>query len=120
MNIFKNDILRGIIFLFGCIGTRTLLALFIASKYNIYSRLLSLVLLTIGLGFLTIYIGGFRETGQEVGGGKIWWNVLRPIHGVLYILAAYFLYNKSENISANIILIDTLIGLIAWIYKRII
>tara|TARA_Y100000780_G_scaffold232505_1_gene264919 strand:+ start:2687 stop:3046 length:360 start_codon:yes stop_codon:yes gene_type:complete len=118
MNIFKNDITRGIIFLVGCIGTRLSLSIFIL--YNPYYRLLSLLLFSIGLGFITIYLFGLREKGREVGGGTIWWNTLRPIHGILYIIGSYYLYNNNKKNSSIAIFIDTVIGLISWYNHRII
>ena len=40
------------------------------------------------MGFFLIYGMGWRKTGAEVFGYRIWWNELRPIHGALWLLFA--------------------------------
>ena len=80
---------RTLLFLIGCIGTRSLFV-YIAKiisldllKYMGYLALLP------AIGFIYIYMTDSRQTGPEVFGDKIWWNNLRPIHGLLYSLFAY-------------------------------
>ena len=103
---------RLILFLVGCIGTRFSLAYFIKTHDNKYRNILIGLLCIIGMGFIYIYMNNLRKTGIEVFGDKIWWNDLRPLHGVLYLLAATLLYNNNNKDAYLIIFIDTLIGLI--------
>jgi hypothetical protein len=49
----------------------------------------------------------------EVFGEKIWWNDLRPIHGTLYLLFAYYAIRGSKY-AWTILLVDVLFGLIAF------
>jgi hypothetical protein len=105
---------RFILFLFGCIGTRSLLvylAIIANTKFLMYMGFLALIP---AFGFFYIYFTGSRKTGTEVFGDKIWWNNLRPIHGLLYSLFAYnaIIGNKSAWIY---LLIDVILGLFSFL-----
>ena len=105
---------RFVLFLFGCISARVLLA-YVAKVIDLeYLPLIGIVALVIGIGFIYIYITGARKTGVEVGGGKIWWNSLRPIHGIIYLVVAYYAINK-ERVAWKFLAIDVVIGLIAFL-----
>jgi hypothetical protein len=102
------------LFLFGCIGIRSLfviIAKYINTKYLKYLGYLALVP---AIGFIYIYLTGSRKTGAEVFGEKIWWNNLRPIHSILYFLFAYnaIIGNKQSWIY---LLVDVLVGLISFL-----
>jgi hypothetical protein len=62
-------------------------------------------------GFFYFYLTGSRKTGAEVFGDKIWWNNLRPLHGLLYILFSYNAINGNKY-SWIYLLVDVLFGLI--------
>jgi hypothetical protein len=105
---------RFLLFLVGCIGTRSLLV-YIAKKANItILKYMGYLALLPAIGFMYIYLSGSRKTGAEVFGEKIWWNNLRPIHSLLYFLFAYnaIIGNKCAWI---ILLIDVIIGLISFL-----
>ena len=53
------------------------------------------------------------KIGGEVFGNKIWWNSLRPIHGLLYALFAYFAIIKNKN-AWKFLAVDVIIGLVAF------
>ena len=104
---------RFVLFLFGCIVVRILfvvIAKYINKKYLPYLGVLALLP---AIGFITIYLGGYRKTGSEVFGGKIWWNNLRPVHACLYILFALLALKKNEYAWVPL-LIDVLIGLLSF------
>lgn len=117
MDYIKQNLKRILLFAIGCIGTRVSIGLFIRySKFSkIIMNILSLILFSIGIGFLIIFFGGFRKKGIETGGNKIWWNKLRPIHGILYIISAILLYKNMRILSSNLILFDVIIGTFAWL-----
>ena len=111
MNQLKKRLL---LFLFGCIGVRSLfvvIAKYIDIKYLPYLGYLALLP---AIGFIYIFLTGSRQTGTETFGDKIWWNNLRPIHATLYILFAYnaIIGNKQAWIY---LLVDVLIGLISFL-----
>jgi hypothetical protein len=100
---------RILIFLFACIGVRCALV-FIAKNINIeYLPYMGYLALLPAFGFLYIYMNNLRKTGPEVFGDVIWWNLLRPIHSLLYFAFAYNAIYKNSN-SWIYLLIDVLIG----------
>lgn len=109
------------LFFIGCIPTRLLLA-YLAylilknSSYESYKPYLFLVTLIIGLSFMVIYTMGWRKSGQEAG-GKIWWNSIRPIHSVIYILFAIGVLLDIKE-SYMLLLLDVFIGIYAEIYIK--
>jgi hypothetical protein len=102
------------LFLIGCIGVRTLAAWFAATADRPTLRIMSYVAALISLGFILIYVNGWRKTGPEVFGDKIWWNRLRPVHSLLYGLFAYFAYVGNRN-SYVFLAVDVTIGLLAFL-----
>jgi hypothetical protein len=112
-----DKITRILLFLFGCMTVRiglVLLAKYLPTNYLKYMRIITLI---IGLGFTYIYLFGHFKSNPKIGGfgGPVWWNELRIIHGLLYILftISSLFYNNSWIILA----IDTLIGFISFINK---
>ena len=105
---------RFALFLIGCIGTRSLLA-YVAKNVNTkYLKYMGYLSLLPAFGFIYIYLTGGRKTGAEVFGDKIWWNNLRPIHGILYLLFAYNAITGNKD-SWIYLLIDMLIGLTSFL-----
>ncbi len=66
------------------------------------------------IGFFYLFLSGSRKRGAEVFGDKIWWNDLRPIHGLLYLLFSYnaIIGNKNAWIY---LLIDVVLGLTSFL-----
>ena len=105
---------RFLLFLIGCIGTRTLFVYLAKNASTMYLKYIGYLAILPAIGFIYIYFTGSRQTGAEVFGSKIWWNDLRPIHGLLYLL---FAYNAIiGNTYAWIYLfIDVVFGLISFL-----
>lgn len=105
---------RFLLFLVGCIGTR-LLFVYIAKNISVpWLRYAGYLALLPAIGFFYIYLTGSRKTGAEVFGEKIWWNDLRPIHGLLYSLFAYNAIIGNTNAWVYL-LVDVSIGLISFL-----
>ena len=105
---------RFLLFLFGCIGMRSLFVI-IAKNVSIqYLQYLGFLALLPAIGFIYIFITGSRKTGPEVLGDKIWWNNLRPLHALLYGLFAYNAIKGNPN-SWMFLLLDVIIGLISFL-----
>jgi len=106
-----SDILwRVCLFLFGCMGARfglTYLAWRLPVEYLPYMGVPALV---IAASFATIYIIGWRKTGPEVRGDRIWWNSLRPVHAALWFTFAVLAFAGHRD-AWIVLLVDTLIGL---------
>jgi hypothetical protein len=105
---------RFLLFLVGCIGTRSLFA-YVAKNANVtILKYMGYLALLPAIGFIYIYLTGSRKTGGEVFGEKIWWNDLRPIHSLLYFLFAYnaIIGNKY---AWKFLFADIVIGLISFL-----
>ena len=100
---------RFLLFLLGCIPLRIGFAL-IAKNYTNYLRFMSYFAIMISIGFFYIFFTGSRETGRETLGDKIWWNNLRPVHGLLYLLFAIYAFQGKKE-AWFFLLIDVLLGL---------
>lgn len=110
MNILQK---RFLAFLLACIPIRFLFVYIAKTISPIYLPYLGLLALLPAIGFLTIYFGGIYKKGGETFGQKIWWNDLRPVHGLLYICFSYLAINKNKNAFVPL-LIDVGIGLFSF------
>lgn len=104
---------RLLLFLFGCIGTRSLFVIIAKNLATNYLRYAGYLALLPALGFIYIFLTGARQTGPETMGTPIWWNNLRPIHAVLYFLFAYNAINGVQS-AWIYLLIDVLFGLVSF------
>ena len=107
---------RQLLFVFGCMPLRFLLA-YIA--YTISSNLLpylGIILFIIGASMLYLYFTNGRLNAPE-GGGVTWWKNLRLLHGSLFICAAIYAFNK-DNYAYIPLLIDPIVGLFSFIQKH--
>ena len=105
---------RFLLFLFGCIGTRSLLVYVAKNTKQMYLKYLGFLALIPAIGFMYLFLSGKRKTGPEVFGDKIWWNSLRPIHSLLYFLFAYNAI-KGNRSAWVFLLLDVIIGLLSFL-----
>ena len=105
---------RFLLFLIGCIGTRSLFVYLAKNASETYLMYMCYLALLPAIGFLYIYFTGARKTGAEVFGEKIWWNDLRPLHSALYFIFAYNAINGNK-MAWVYLLIDVVIGLISFL-----
>jgi hypothetical protein len=108
------DLRRFLIFIIGCIGFRAALVYAAAKLSMTHLKYMGYLALLPVIGFFYIYLTGARATGPEVGGEKIWWNDLRPIHGTMYALFAYNAINGNPD-SYLYLLADVTFGLTAFL-----
>jgi hypothetical protein len=108
---------RYLLFLIGCIGSRTAIA-YIAKTINLtYLPLLGALAILPVIGWIYIIMTSSRKTGPEVFGDKIWWGNLRPIHALLYALFAYYAINKNRN-AWQFLAADVVLGLMAFLWHH--
>ena len=108
---------RAALFLFGCIGTRTAITLLAKAAAPAALQVMGLFALVPAVGFAVIYAMGWRKTGAEVFGDRIWWNNLRPVHAALW--ASFAILALGRIGTAWILLaLDTLLGLSAFVLRR--
>lgn len=103
------------IFLFGCVPVRFFLAFLVLMLESKKLRLLSPLFAIIGLSFIFLKLTNKRLTSFE-SGGKTWWNNVRPVHGLLYILASFFAFKGKNKECFFVLLIDVLFGLSVFFY----
>jgi len=110
----KNIYKRIFLFSFLCIPTRFMF-MYLSDKYaESYSHYFILVALLFSIAQFYLYITDSRKTGIEVFGADIWWNQLRPVHGMLYLLFCVYTY-KKQNHAYIPLLIDIITAIIAFI-----
>ena len=105
---------RLLLFLIGCMGIRLLLVYLAKTLNPNYVKYLGYISILIGLSFIYLFFSGSRKTGPEVFGDNIWWNNLRPVHAILYLLFAYNAIN-GNNKAWMFLLVDVIIGFISFI-----
>jgi hypothetical protein len=105
---------RFALFLFGCIPVRILFAYIASVASPFLLKTLAVVALLIALSFFYLFASGARKTGMETFGQPIWWNNLRPLHGVLYTLFAFEAFKGSRTAYMYLVL-DVFIGLVSFI-----
>ena len=105
---------RFLLFLIGCIGTRTLLVYLAKNVNKTNLKYMGYLSLLPAIGFFYLFFTGSRKTGAEVFGDKIWWTNLRPVHGLLYLLFSYNAINGNLN-AWIYLLVDVIIGLISFL-----
>ena len=112
-----NKMKRMALFLIGCIGMRSALVWLAYVCDPAYLPLMGALALIPAAGFMTIYFGGLRKTGAEVFGERIWWNDLRPLHGILYALFALMALNRDRR-AWLVLLVDVVVGFAAFVWHH--
>ena len=112
-----NKTKRVALFLIGCIGLRSALVWLAYACDPAYLPLMGALALIPAAGFMTIYFGGLRKTGAEVFGERIWWNDLRPLHGILYALFALMALNRDRR-AWLVLLVDVVVGFAAFVWHH--
>ena len=107
-----------LLFILGCIPTRLVLSIILLKIDPNYLPYLSILLFCIGIGFLYLYVSNSRLDAPEAN-GTTWWNNFRPIHGMMYIISAIYAFKKQNIMASLILFIDTIIGTMLFINKRI-
>ena len=105
---------RMLLFLIGCMGVRFLLVYIVKTVHKTKLQYMGYLALLPAIGFIYIFFTGSRKKGNEVFGDKIWWNMLRPIHALLYLLFAYNAITKNSE-AWIYLLYDVVLGLISFL-----
>lgn len=106
---------RILYFLLGCIGVRSILAVSPIYIPENMLPILGIITITIGTSFLFLYFTNGRMNAPE-GGGVTWWAKYRLIHGLLYVTASTYLFQKQRT-SWIPLTIDLLLGLVVFLFK---
>ena len=109
--------MRKFCFLFGCVPVRFIMALSLLVMPPELVTLAASALALIGVSFAVLYMFKLRLNAPE-GGGKTWWNYLRPLHAVLYLLAAHLLLTGNRGYASMVLIIDVIVGMVSGYYDR--
>jgi hypothetical protein len=99
---------------FACIAARLVLVLLAMTVSQLGLRIMAVGATGIAIGFMVIFLGGYRKTGLETGGKPIWWNHLRPVHALLYGLFAYLAWTGQRAWAWKVLLLDVTVGTLAF------
>jgi hypothetical protein len=105
---------RFLLFFIGCIGSRLLLVYLAKIANKTYLQYMGYFAVLPAIGFFYFFLTGTRKTGPEVFGGKIWWNNMRPVHGIIYALFAYNAI-QGNTYAWVYLLVDVIIGLFSFL-----
>lgn len=72
-------------------------------KDNFLHVLFPILLLLMGLGFLH---KGLVGSNAEIQINKVFWHETRYLHGALYVLSSYYLWNKNLNMNTLVLFLD--------------
>lgn len=114
MNSFQ---LLSLKFLVGCVGSRILFSLALQFAPEILLSLLCGLCIVISVGFMIVWATGIRQK-KGAFDNPIWWNPLRLVHASMYILTAWFLFTKKQYLASTVILLDTSIGMLAYLINH--
>lgn len=73
------------------------------------TKIALITLIIIGLGFINRFIYG---SNNEIQIAKVFWHDSRLVHGILYLLSAYYFYNNNIKLSKKILLLDIIFSFI--------
>lgn len=89
---------RRVMFWIGCIGSRVALAWLAKSTTSLFVlKSMAYAGIVLAAAFMYLFWSGKRTTGVEVGGGRIWWNWLRPVHSILWGTFSWMVLGGTEQ-----------------------
>jgi hypothetical protein len=101
-------------FLIGCIGVR-LIVVYVAKNINIeYLPYLGIVGLFPAIGFSYIYFFNGRKSKKGAFDEDIWWEDLRPVHGILWFLFAISALLRKQY-AWIFLMTDVTVGLVSFL-----
>ena len=100
---------------FICILLRLYLTFLIYKYYLIYNKQLIILYFIFFLGFSYQYISKIRKKGAF--NQSIWWDFLRPIHALNFLIISILLFYKYKN-TYLLSLFDTFLGIPFHFYYR--
>ena len=102
-----------LLYFFICIPVRSIpiLILYYTRKFD---YLISLLYFFISLSFI---YRAYTYTPNQLGvfGGKVWWQKLRILHALSYIIVYKLIKENNIDIARKLLIVDLLIGMIKFI-----
>ena len=102
---------RILIFLLGCITARIFIIYLAKNAGPTFKQILGFIALFISIGLLYQFFINPHRPGAF--GGESWWNNLRPLHAMLYLLFGLMAIQNSEY-AYIVLVLDLMIGIIGF------
>jgi len=83
---------------------------------KIIKDILSIILLIFGLGFIYKFLTG---SNNEIQLAKVFWHETRLLHGIFFILASYYLYNKNSKMCMIILGLEIIFSIMYRIFNNV-
>jgi len=109
--------IRFLVFIFICLGTRLGIAHYAKNASEEVLNNMGKLAIIPAVGIIYIYIFGSKTADGQLswaGEDNVWWNSLRPIHGIIYALFAIMAIKGNTN-AYKMLQLDSIVGLIAFI-----
>ena len=68
-------------------------------------------------GWIYLFLTGKRTSGVETQGAPIWWRQFRIVHGLLYLLFAFYAIQRVAT-AYQILLADVSFGLVIFLWHH--
>lgn len=105
---------RFALFLLGCIPVRLSFVVLARTLPIQYIKLAAIPALLLATAFFIIFFFKLRKSGPETMGAPIWWNALRPVHGIIWASIAYFAFKENREVVWRLLLFDVIFGLVSF------
>ena len=92
-----------------CLLVRSTLAYIIYDYHNEFNKYLIPLLFIISSGF---FYKGYTGSNNETQLAKVFWHDSRYIHGILYLLAVYYLCNSNYKMSSILVALDIVFSIL--------
>lgn len=99
-----------------CLSVRILLIFLI--RFLAKSKLKKLAILTlslIGLGFIYQYL---FSSNNEIQFNKVFWHDTRITHGILYLIAVYYLFKNNIEMTSLVLALDVIFSVLYRFYFK--
>lgn len=103
---------RIILFLTCCVTVRSLLVVLAKYGSNTTRNIMASFAVIISLSFMYQFLFNPKKKGAF--GGEPWWNNLRPVHALLYMLFAILIFIGKGDTAWTVLLLDISIGTVAF------
>lgn len=106
---------RFLLFIFGCIVVRALLVVAAKEGDKTVRKVMGVAAILISIGFMYFFITRSRMNPRETFGERIWWNGLRPVHAVLYLIFGIRALQDDDQ-AWVVLLVDVIIGFLSYVF----
>ena len=105
---------RFLVFFLGCIPVRSALVYMSRNIDKEHLRWMGYLALLPAIGFM-YYFFRWSDTKGLALFKEIWWNNMRPIHGLLYFAFAYYAIYGKRDMAWKTLTVDVILGIVVFL-----